>query len=262
MDAKKTTPHVGLEASSSLIELSRAQVDGVVRGMSGGGVFPVLMARLGDVSVWFEGSPAEVADRRFSRSLLSGLKVLACSPTDGTYLSATEVADRCGMNMSTAHRYISTLVALGLLERDPATRRYRVVRFDLESQSGALSRETRAAEPGAGVVVALSREQVEQVVRDAAGAGAMSILFCGREDVRAMLEADPEVFENSRLSHSLIYGLLMLAMFPLDGGDLGNAELARLLGANPSTTHRYVSTLVTVGVLEHLAETARYRLVL
>jgi DNA-binding IclR family transcriptional regulator len=30
------------------------------------------------------------------------------------------------MPMSTAHRYISTLVAVGLVERDPASRRYRL----------------------------------------------------------------------------------------------------------------------------------------
>jgi DNA-binding IclR family transcriptional regulator len=30
------------------------------------------------------------------------------------------------MNTSTTHRYVTTRLAVGLIERDPATRRYRV----------------------------------------------------------------------------------------------------------------------------------------
>ena len=239
------------------------QVDGVVRGVSGGGVFALLLARLADVQSWFEESPLEVVDRRLSRSLLLGLRLLSCFPADGAYLSNTEVAVKCDMNLSTAHRYVSTFVVVGLLERDPASRRYRVVRFGDEGGSGVLVRETgAAAEPGTSVVVALSREQVQQVARDAARVGAMSILFCGREEIRALLAAEPEVFEDSRLSRSVIYGLLMLAMFPLDGENLGNAEVARLLGANPSSTHRHLTTLVAIGLLERDAEMRRYRLAL
>jgi hypothetical protein len=54
-------------------------------------------------------------------------------------------------------------------------------------------------------------------------------------------------------------GLLMLASFPADGSYLGNAELARMLDMNPSTSHRYVSTLVAVGPLERDPATRRYR---
>lgn len=39
----------------------------------------------------------------------------------------------------------------------------------------------------------------------------------------------------------------------------GLAELARMLVMNTSTTHRYVSTLVAVGLLERDAETRRHR---
>jgi DNA-binding IclR family transcriptional regulator len=53
----------------------------------------------------------------------------------------------------------------------------------------------------------------------------------------------------------------MLASFPSDGSYLGNAEIARMLEMNPSTTHRYVSTLVAVGLLERDPATRRYRLV-
>jgi DNA-binding IclR family transcriptional regulator len=60
-----------------------------------------------------------------SSSLLFGLLVLAVFPLDGRFRSNSEVARELGMNQSTAHRYISTLVEVGLLERDPGSRHYR-----------------------------------------------------------------------------------------------------------------------------------------
>jgi hypothetical protein len=93
-----------------------------------------------------------------------------------------------------------------------------------------------AAEP---VLIELSAAQVDQVVRAASGAGNLSVLLSGLEDVREALKAGPEQLENLRLSRSLLSGLLMLTSFPPDGSYLGNAELARMLGMNNSTTHRY-----------------------
>jgi len=89
----------------------------------------------------------------------------------------------------------------------------------------------------------------------------MSVLLSGLKDVRAVLAQEPRQLEDSRLSRSLLAGLLMLASFPTDGSYLGNAEIARMLDMNPSTTHRYVSTLVAVGLLERDPSTRRYRLV-
>ncbi|MHB8241062.1 MAG: helix-turn-helix domain-containing protein [Solirubrobacteraceae bacterium] len=66
------------------------------------------------------------ADKNLSSSLLLGLLVLVAFPPDGTLIGNAEVARALGMNPSTAHRYISTLVAVGLLERDPDTRTYRL----------------------------------------------------------------------------------------------------------------------------------------
>jgi predicted transcriptional regulator len=118
--------NTGVSTEPVYIELTQAQVDRVVRNASGSGTMSALMAGLGGVRQTLQESPQQIEDRRLSRSLLSGLLLLACFPTDGTYLSNTEVARRVGMNMSTAHRYISTLVSVGLLERDPGTRRYRL----------------------------------------------------------------------------------------------------------------------------------------
>ncbi len=66
-------------------------------------------------------------DRRLSRSLLAGLLVLTCFPPKGGELGIADLARRLDMRTSTIHRYVSTLLAAGLLERDPVTRQYRRV---------------------------------------------------------------------------------------------------------------------------------------
>jgi DNA-binding transcriptional ArsR family regulator len=114
-----------MTASPITIELTRAQVDQVVRGGStGSGVSSVLQG-LGDRGL-VANYPALAASPRLSRSLLLGLVVLASFPTDGNALAVTDVARRLGLSPSTTHRYMTTLLAVGLLEQDPRSRRYRV----------------------------------------------------------------------------------------------------------------------------------------
>jgi hypothetical protein len=127
--ARSNAP-VGLETVN--IELSKAQVDQVIRAAGQGGTMSVLLSALKDPSwtlaldsdEW--AFPAQMEDRRLSRSLLSGLLVLSCFPADGGYLGIAELARMLDMNTSTTHRYVTTLLAVGLLERDSATRRYRL----------------------------------------------------------------------------------------------------------------------------------------
>lgn len=131
---------------------------------------------------------------------------------------------------------------------------------------GVAGAPRRAAQKRTGaeseaITIELSAAQVDRVVRDAADGGNMSVLLSGLKDVRTVLAQEPRQLEDSRLSRSLLAGLLMLASFPTDGSYLGNAEIARMLDMNPSTTHRYVSTLVAVGLLERDPSTRRYRLV-
>ena len=115
-----------------MIELSKSQVDQVVRGAGQGGhdVGSALGAARSRVDARAHSEdwsyPAQMEDRRLSRSLLSGLLVLSCFPADGGYLGIAELARMLDMNTSTTHRYVTTLLAVGLLERDPATRRYRL----------------------------------------------------------------------------------------------------------------------------------------
>jgi hypothetical protein len=107
------------------IRLSRAQVHEVIRSAAGStGVLAGLGAGLrnGDVHA-FE---AKMDDTRFSRSLLRALMVLASYPPDGTLRSVSDVAKELGMGISTAHRYTATFAEVGVLERDPVSRQYRL----------------------------------------------------------------------------------------------------------------------------------------
>ncbi len=69
---------------------------------------------------------ADTVDPRLSRSLLRGLSLLTCFGPDGSARGIVEMASDLGMSPSTAHRYAFTLVELGLLERCPKTRKYRL----------------------------------------------------------------------------------------------------------------------------------------
>ncbi|HEX4467687.1 MAG TPA: helix-turn-helix domain-containing protein [Solirubrobacteraceae bacterium] len=108
------------------IELTRSQIDRILRrAAEGEGVSGLLrgLSDKGDLTSNYR----ELADSpRLSRSLLLGLLVLASFPSDGSPLAVTDVASRLGMSPSTTHRYMTTLLAVGLLEQDPRTRRYRV----------------------------------------------------------------------------------------------------------------------------------------
>lgn len=115
-------------------------------------------------------------------------------------------------------------------------------------------------------MIELSKAQVDQVVRDAGQGGTMSVLLSALRDPDWTLALDsddwayPAQMEDRRLSRSLLSGLLVLSCFSLDGEDLGIAELARMLNMNTSTTHRYVTTLLAVGLLERDSSSRRYRL--
>ncbi len=135
-----------------------------------------------------------------------------------------------------------------------------------EISRGGAARQTTAGQDADDaeeekILIELSAAQVDRVIRSAADGGNMTVLLSGLKDVRDVLAREPRQLEDSRLSRSLLAGLLMLASFPTDGSYLGNAEIARILDMNPSTTHRYVSTLVAVGLLERDPATRRYRLV-
>lgn|ERR1700685_3395543 len=137
----------GDEPISISIALSPAQIDEVVRAASRGRTPSVstliaesLQAPLQAGDATASETPAERESRlggymptdhidpRLSRSLMRGLSILTCFGPDGGARGIVELAGDLKMSPSTAHRYALTLVELGLLERCPKTRKYRLPR--------------------------------------------------------------------------------------------------------------------------------------
>lgn len=117
------------------ITLSHHQVDQVVRSALGDGIAPNVSGLVagtgfhqGNARQALSSRYRELQDnRRLSRSLLAGLLVLSCFSPEGVDLGIKDISEQLDLNTSTVHRYVLTLVAAGLLERDPDTRRYRLL---------------------------------------------------------------------------------------------------------------------------------------
>jgi hypothetical protein len=112
------------ENNDITITLSKTQVKQVMRGATDEEGLTRLLGGIGALKL--TSYKEHLDDERFSRSLLRGLMVLASFPSDGSARRVTDVAKQLGLGASTTHRYAITLVELGLLERDPASRHYRL----------------------------------------------------------------------------------------------------------------------------------------
>jgi IclR family pca regulon transcriptional regulator len=78
---------------------------------------------------------------QFSKSLAKGLAVLVCFSPERPTLSVSDISEALGMTRSTAHRYASTLVALGYLQKDEQRR------YELAARVSDLGRSALGATP-------------------------------------------------------------------------------------------------------------------
>ncbi len=72
-------------------------------------------------------------DPGISQGMVKGFVALCTLTPLGREVGATEIAAELGVGTSTIHRYLRTLVLLGLIEQVPGKRRYRLA---LGPQSG------------------------------------------------------------------------------------------------------------------------------
>ncbi len=107
------------------ITLTGNQVARVVRDASGRAGMTALLSGPSSLQELHGILLPLLSDNRVSRSTVRALLVLSAFPSDGTYREVTEVPKQLGLSQSTTHRYVRTWVALGLLEQDPGSRRYR-----------------------------------------------------------------------------------------------------------------------------------------
>lgn len=83
-------------------------------------------------------SGKQLNEPRYSQSLETGLLVMKGFSAEYPVQGIAEVADRLEASRSTVHRYMTTLVALGMLEQHPRTRRYRVALLPVDLGRAAL----------------------------------------------------------------------------------------------------------------------------
>ena len=111
---------------------------------------------------------------------------------------------------------------------------------------------------GEPVVLALTRAQVDHVVRAAASTDGIARLLSDRSVLRRVFEAvSGGLLEDPHLSRSLLNGLWVLA--GLGGEALSVTEAATRAGMSASTTHRYLSTLLVAGLVEQDPKSRLYR---
>ncbi len=107
------------------ITLTDSQVARVVREASGGGLLAGLLAGLSDLNELQEAVRPLLDDETYSRSAFRTVLTLAAFPVDGSDRALTEATVELGYPAATTHREVRSLLALGLLEQDPHSRRYR-----------------------------------------------------------------------------------------------------------------------------------------
>ena len=106
------------------------------------------------------------------------------------------------------------------------------------------------------VVLQLTKTQVRRIVAEASEAESATVLLPGMTDPAVLLQQA----EDGRLSRSLLRGFCVLAALPRDRTAVGVVDLASQLGESSSTTHRYLRTLIELGLVEREATSRRYRL--
>ncbi len=110
-----------------------------------------------------------------------------------------------------------------------------------------------------GVNITLTDGQVAQVLREASSGAGLSRLMSSIGDVEELRRVVQPLLDDVKCSRSTFRALLVLVAFPADGSEHDLSEVARRLELSPSTTHRYISTWMAVGLLEQDPRSRRYR---
>jgi len=111
------------------VTLSIPQVGHVLREATGtGGLRNMLMGQVDDLRVAIAAvmEDPQLKSHQISYSTLKAMDVWCAFAPPGTIRGIHEIARELGLSASTTHRYAQTLLAIGLLERDPQTKKYRI----------------------------------------------------------------------------------------------------------------------------------------
>jgi IclR family transcriptional regulator, KDG regulon repressor len=164
------------------------------------------------------------------------------SPEDPE-LGVTEIAERTGLHKSTAHRFLVNLEAVGLLERDARTQRYRL--------------GLRMFEMGGIVLEQMSLWDealpfLEGLVADSGETGHLAVLERGEAIYIEKVEARralriPSAMGRGYPAHATSLGKVLLS-------DLGEGEVREILGAHGMASYTRTTTTDVDALLTELAD--------
>jgi IclR family pca regulon transcriptional regulator len=120
-------------------------------------------------------SGKQLNEPRYSQSLETGLLVMKGFSSEHPVQGIAEVADRLEASRSTVHRYMTTLVALGMLEQHPRTRRYRVALLPVDLGRAAL--DANRVVQATGDALQKLRRQTGCTVRTATAIGFDAVIL-------------------------------------------------------------------------------------
>jgi IclR family acetate operon transcriptional repressor len=178
-------------------------------------------------------------------SLSRGAQILRLLVDSANALGATDVAERLGVDPSTAYRLLATLETHGFVSQDPGTKKYSIGYGILEVASGLLRRLSvvEIAQPHLRALSARTGENSHVAVRDR-----LSAVSVGSESATGILRVETTIGSGEPL-HCTAVGKALLV-------DYTHALLLELYGAD--TLQRYTpQTITTLDELE--AELARVR---
>jgi hypothetical protein len=109
------------------------------------------------------------------------------------------------------------------------------------------------------VMITLSDAQVAHIARGLSGGSPLTGFVAGLTGAGGFEDSVQAMLGDARYSHSLLRALLVLAAFPIDGGELALKDVTSQLDWSPSTTHRYIITWAAVGALTRNPDSRKYR---
>jgi IclR family transcriptional regulator, pca regulon regulatory protein len=185
-------------------------------------------------------------DGSYSQSLERGLEILASFDSGRALLGVSELARHVALSRSTTHRYVATLAALGYLEQDADTRKYRLGPKVLDLGFAAIS-SMELRQLAAPQLQRLSDETghtVNMALLD--GPDIVYIERC-RSAQRGQSEIDLNLHVGSRLpAYCTSMGKVLLAHLTQDALDeaLAGVELTQ---RGPNTLTRRTALLAELG---------------
>jgi hypothetical protein len=110
-----------------------------------------------------------------------------------------------------------------------------------------------------GASIVLTDAQVAHVTREISDSASVSAFVAGLADAEGFQVSAQPMLSDPRFARSLVRSLLVLAAFPIDGGEPDLIDIACQFEWSESTTYRYVVTWAALGVLEQNPDSHKYR---